>query len=87
MDRTNPIALLELARIRYESQDYATANQHYNAYRSVIRQQTAAGLLLGIQLARVNGDKDAEASYALALGSRFPNSPEYQSYQRSIPRD
>ncbi|NQX87532.1 MAG: type IV pilus biogenesis/stability protein PilW [Halioglobus sp.] len=87
MDRTNPIALLELARIRYEDQDYAKASQHYNAYKSVVRQQPAAGLLLGIQLAQANGDRDAEASYALALGSRFPNSPEYQSYRRSIPRD
>jgi type IV pilus assembly protein PilF len=87
MDRTNAIALLELGRIRYEAQDYATANQHYNAYRSVVRRQSAAGLLLGIQLAQVSGDEDAEASYALALGSRFPNSQEYQSYRRSIPRD
>lgn len=87
MDRTNPIALLELGRIRYEAQDYNTANRHYNAYRSVVRQQSAAGLLLGIQLAQVNGDDDAEASYALALGSRFPNSPEYLSYKRSILRD
>lgn len=87
MDRTNPVALLELARIRYEAQDYVTANQHYGTYRNVVRQQSAAGLLMGIQLAQVNGDTDAEASYALALGSRFPNSPEYQSYRRSVTRD
>ncbi len=87
MDRTNPLALFELARIRYEAQDYDTANRHYNAYRSVVRQQSAAGLLLGIQLAQVNGDKDAAASYALALASRFPESPEYQSYRRSLPRE
>lgn len=87
MDRTNALALLELARIRYEAQDYDTANRHYNAYRSVVRQQSATGLLLGIQLAQVNGDKDAEASYALALASRYPESPEYQSYKRSLPRD
>lgn len=87
MDRTNPIALLELARIRYEAQDYASANQFYATYRNVQRQQSAAGLLLGIQLAQANGDADAEASYALALGSRYPNSPEYQSYKRSVSRE
>lgn len=87
MDRTNSVALLELARIRYEAQDYDTANRHYNAYRSVVRQQSAPGLLLGIQLAQVNGDDDAAASYALALASRFPDSPEYRSYKRSLPRD
>jgi len=86
MDRTNAIALFELARIRYEAQDYATANQYYDTYRGVVRQQSAAGLLLGIQLAQESGNTDAEASYALALGSLYPNSPEYLSYKRSVKR-
>lgn len=87
MDRTNQIALLEVARIRYEAQDYATANQYYDAYKSVARQQSAAGLLLGIQLAHARGDRDAEASYALALGNLYPGSPEYQAYRRTVKRD
>jgi len=87
MDRTNQIALLEVARIRYEAQDYPTANQHYDTYRRVARQQSAAGLLLGIQLAVANGDRDSEASYALVLGSRFPNSAEYQAYKRTLQSD
>lgn len=87
MDRTNQVALLEVARIRYEAQDYVTATQYYDTYRAVARQQSAAGLMLGIQLAEVNGDRDSEASYALALGNRFPDSPEYQAYKRSIPGD
>ena len=86
MDRTSSVALLELARIRYEAQDYATATQYYDTYRGVVRQQSAAGLLLGIQLAQASGDADAEASYALALGSLFPESPEYKSYKRSVKR-
>ena len=87
MDRTHQVALLEVARIRYEAQDYVTANQYYNSYRSVARQQSAAGLMLGIQLAEANGDRDSEASYALALGNRFPDSLEYQAYKRSFPSD
>ena len=87
MDRTNQIALLEVARIRYEAQDYVTANQYYDTYRNVARQQSAAGLMLGIQLAEVNGDLNSVASYALALGNRFPDSPEYQAYKRSLPSD
>lgn len=87
MDRTNQVALLEVARIRYEAQDYVTANKYYATYRNVARQQSAAGLLLGIQLAKVAGDQDSEASYALALGNRFPKSPEYEAYRRTQRRD
>jgi type IV pilus assembly protein PilF len=87
MDRTNRIALLEVARIRYEAQDYVTANRYYGTYRSVAPQQSAGGLLLGIQLAEASGDRDSEASYALALGNRFPNSAEYQAYKRTLQSD
>jgi type IV pilus assembly protein PilF len=84
MDRTNPIALLELARIRYEAQDYPTANKYYDIYRTVERKQSAAGLLLGIQLAKADGDRDSEASYAMALRNLYPKSAEYQAYKRTV---
>jgi type IV pilus assembly protein PilF len=83
MDRTNQIALLEVAQIRFDAQDYPTANKYYDTYRTIVRQQSAAGLLLGIRLAQVKGDRDTEGSYALALGSRFPKSAEYQAYKRT----
>ncbi|MEM9254564.1 MAG: type IV pilus biogenesis/stability protein PilW [Pseudomonadota bacterium] len=84
MDRTNRIALLELAQLRYEAGDLTTANEFYQTYRRVARQQSARGLWLGVRLAQANGDKDAEASYALALSNRFPDSDEYQAYQRAL---
>ncbi len=84
MDRTNQIALLEVAQIRFDAQDYVTANQYYATYRTVARQQSARGLLLGIRLARIEGDRDSEASYALALSNRFPDSAEYQAYKRTV---
>lgn len=83
MDKTNQVALLEVARIRYEAQDYTTASKYYDIYTRAARQQSAAGLLLGIQLAKVDGDSNAEASYAMALRNLYPKSPEYQSYQRA----
>lgn len=83
MDKTNQVALLELARIRYEAQDYTTAEKYYDIYTRAARQQSAAGLLLGIQLARVDGNRDAEASYVMALRNLYPKSAEYQSYQRA----
>ena len=83
MDRTNQIALLEVAQIRYDAGDYPAASKYYGTYRTVAHQQSARGLLLGIRLAKVEGDRDTEASYALALSSRFPKSPEYQAYKRT----
>lgn len=86
MDKTNHVALLEVARIRYEAQDYATAKKYYDIYTRAARQQSAAGLLLGIQLAKVDGNRDAEASYAMALRNLYPQSAEYQSYKRAQPK-
>jgi type IV pilus assembly protein PilF len=87
MDRTNQLALVEVAQIRFDAGDYATASQFYATYRAVARQQTARALLLGTRLARVEGDRDSEASYALALSSRFPDSAEYQAYKRTVKGD
>lgn len=84
MDRTNQIALLELAQLRYEAGDFKTAEQYYGTYRTVVRQQSARGLWLGIRLAREVGDRDAEGSFALALTNLYPRSPEYEAYQRSL---
>ncbi len=82
MDRANSIALLELALLRFEAGDYATASRHYGTYRTAVRPQSARGFWLGIRLARAQNDRDAESSYALALGSLYPESPEYRDYQR-----
>ena len=83
MDRSHPVALLEAANLRYEDDDLPAAANYYNRYRKVARQQSARGLWLGVRLARAEGDRDAEGSYALALRQRYPDSPEYQAYERS----
>ena len=83
MDRTNAIALLELAQLRYDADDFRTAQSYYDTYRTVVRQQSARGLWLGIRLARQNEDRDAEGSYALALANLYPNSVEYDAYKRT----
>jgi len=83
MDRTNRIALLEVATIRFDAGDYLAAEEYYATYRSVARQQSARGLWLGVRLARATGDADAEASYVLALSNLYPDSAEYQAYRRS----
>lgn len=83
MDRTNQIALLEVAQLRFDARDYPTANKYYGVYRSVVRQQSARGLLLGIRLAQAGANQDLESSYALLLSRRFPDSIEYEAYRRT----
>lgn len=84
MDRTNSIALLELAELRYRADDIEAAHRYYVNYRSSVRQQGARGLWLGIRIARQRGDDNAEGSYVLALTNLFPNSAEYQEYLRAV---
>lgn len=87
MDRTNSIALLELAQLRFEANDTVGAGQYYGIYRTVVRQQSARGLWLGIRLAKASGNRDAEGSYVLALSSLYPNSAEYEAYRRALESD
>ena len=84
MDRTNSIALLELAQLRFDAGDYANSRKYYNTYRSVVRQQSARGLWLGVRLARESGNLNDEGSYALALQNLYPDSVEYEAYRRTV---
>ena len=83
MDRNNLIALLELSQLRFEAKDYKTADQYYSTYRKRAARQSARSLWLGIRITRATGDQDAESSYALALRNLYPDSEEYQAYQRA----
>jgi type IV pilus assembly protein PilF len=67
--------------------DFKTAGTYYDTYKRVARQQSARGLWLGIRLAQATGDRDAEGSYALALSNIYPDSAEYQAYQRTQKSD
>jgi len=83
MDARQSGALLELAQISYDRSDYATADRYYDQYRRTGARQTPRSLLLGIRLARLAGNHDAEASYSLALKSMYPNSEEYREFTRT----
>lgn len=84
MQPKNTIALLEVAQLRLDAEDSANAKLYYEQYRSVVRQQSARALWFGIRLARETGDGNAESSYALALSNLYPDSAEYEAYQRSL---
>lgn len=81
---SNGPALLELANIYYGQGEYGRSLELLGRYRDVAR-PTPRSLLLGVRLARIAHDKDAEASYMLQLKNLFPTSSEYlQSRRESV---
>lgn len=81
MDRRNPIALLEMGYLRLAAGDVAGAQSYYGVYRTVVPRQSPRGFMLGIEVSRASGDKDAQSSYELALRNLYPDSQEYQALQ------
>ncbi len=81
MDRRNPLTLFQLAEANYQLGELARAQDFYSAYRKQVPKQTAGSLWLGIRLADKFGDRNAMASYALALKNLYPRSEEYLEYQ------
>jgi len=84
MNRTNPLALLEVAHIRFDADDVTSADRYYQNYRRTVRQQSPRALWLGIRIAQKQGDLNAEGSYVLALSNLYPGSEEYQAYLRTV---
>ncbi len=72
--------LLELAKVEFNNSNYPGAQIYFDQYRKKVEQASAEALLLGIKLARVFQDKDAEASYVMALKNLYPRSQEYLDY-------
>lgn len=74
-----PDALLELARLSFDSGDSAGAKSYF--LRFVQNKDTplsAESLWLAVRIERKMGDKNSEESYALQLRKRFPESRETQ---------
>jgi type IV pilus assembly protein PilF len=74
---------LELAQINFIRGDLKQANQYIQQYGTLGR-HSARSLWLGIQIERKLGNKDALASYELALRNIFADSAEYKAYKASI---
>ncbi len=73
-------AALELAHQRFEQREYDQAKTYLDIYARNAR-QSARSLWLGIRIERIFGNKDKEASYALALKNLHPYSREYLMYK------
>jgi len=83
MDRANSLALLEMGYLKLRSGDLVAAQQYYGLYKTAVRRQPPRGLILGLEIARAKGDKDAISSFELALENLYPDSRDYQRYLRS----
>jgi type IV pilus assembly protein PilF len=72
---TQPQALYQMADLSYERGDYGEARAHISRLIQSAA-PSAEALWLGVRIERRLGDRNAEASYALQLRNRYPNSRE-----------
>ena len=86
MDRSNRLALLELAHIEFGQSNWSTAEGYLHSYRKLVRRQSPRALWLGLRLAHQLDDVDRKASAALALRNLYPQSAELQAYERAVRR-
>jgi len=70
---------LELAGIALKRKNYQQASQYIKDYARVAK-HTPRSLWLGIQIEKLNGDRNALGSYELSLRNLYPKSKEYQLY-------
>ena len=75
MEPRNSTALLELTQIELTEGDVAAASRYYERYRVGTPRQTARALILGVEIARLNGDANMEASNMLALRNLYAEMP------------
>ena len=84
LDNNFAPAFLELAQFKFDNKEYAASDKYLKQYREKVKQSSPKGLLLGIKIARLFEDKDAEVSYVLALKNLYPRSDEYLEYLKEI---
>ena len=81
MDTQNPTALLELTQISLTEGDVEAASGYYASYRQSSRSQSARALILGVEIARLSGDANLEASNLLALRNLHAEAPIYKVWK------
>lgn len=76
-----PAVMIELADIYFQQGEYPKSKRLLDQMEK-LAVPTARSLWLGIRIERIFGNKDKEASYAVALKNRHPYSKEYLEYKR-----
>ncbi|PHS73387.1 MAG: type IV pilus biogenesis/stability protein PilW [Cycloclasticus sp.] len=77
-----PATLLQMAKLKYEQENYLSVRAYLQRFRDV-NKHTAASLWLGIQAEDKLGDQSGVASYTLQLRQLFPDSHEMGLYEKS----
>ncbi|MCW8196379.1 type IV pilus biogenesis/stability protein PilW [Proteobacteria bacterium 005FR1] len=83
LDSKLTIAMVELADVYFTKENYPEAKKYLDMYGQNTR-HSPRSLWLGIRLERIFGNRDKEASYALALKNLHPYSQEYLQYKQSL---
>ncbi len=74
-----PQALLQMLSLNHEQGEYLRARAYLQRYQQVSRHGPES-LWLGIRVEHALGDKNAVASYGLALRNNFPDAPQTRAY-------
>jgi len=69
-------AMAELAEIRFSQGRFKEAENLLARHNQLVQAPAVGALYLGVKIARVQGDKMAEASYIQQLRRRFPDAPQ-----------
>lgn len=77
---------LALAQFAYDAKNYGQAEQYYQVYvRNLGKEtQSAQGFWLGFRLAKLKNDHNTMANCEFFLKKLYPQSPEYQEYNRQF---
>lgn len=86
LTRGDARSLLALSRVSVETGNYDDAARYYSRLISLMQRNqrlvhSPESLLTGIRIARYYSDENQEASLALQLRNKFPESVEYQQYK------
>lgn len=83
VDNKLALPMLELALMQFDEKDFESSKKNLDRFLNTAK-ASAKSLWLGIRIERIFGNKDKEASYALALKNLHPYSKEYLEYKKIL---
>ncbi|MFT7491552.1 MAG: type IV pilus assembly protein PilF [Pseudohongiellaceae bacterium] len=81
VDNKLTLPMLELALMQFDEADFEASKNNLDLFLMTAK-SSPKSLWLGIRIERIFGNKDKEASYALALKNLHPYSNEYLEYKK-----
>jgi type IV pilus assembly protein PilF len=83
VDNKLALPMLELALMQFNEEDFESSKKNLDRHLKTSK-SSPKSLWLGIRIERIFGNKDKEASYALALQNLHPYSKEYLEYKKIL---